>query len=141
MKKTIALFLALIMALSMLTGCAKTDSEQPKEPSGDAASSGDLTPSKPEQPAEEPVTVRLAGLKGPTTIGMVKLLDDAENKKTAQEYTFQMAAQIITPILSAILIDTLMKGSMRILFPYAAAFLFLALLSMLFVKHGDVKKQ
>ena len=62
-------------------------------------------------------------------------------KYTGYYYTFQMAAQIITPILSAILIDTLMKGSMRILFPYAAAFLFLALLSMLFVKHGDVKKQ
>ena len=106
MKKTIALFLALIMALSMLSGCAKNDPEDPASGSGASASAGDLTPSKP---AEEPVTVRLAGLKGPTTIGMVKLLDDAENKKTAQEYTFQMAAAAdqVSPLL--------LKGELDIL--------------------------
>ncbi len=36
--------------------------------------------------------IRLAGLKGPTTIGMVKLLDDAENNLTKNKYEFTMAA-------------------------------------------------
>lgn len=42
--------------------------------------------------AEEKVTVRLGGLKGPTSMGMVKLLDDAENGLTANRYDYTMAA-------------------------------------------------
>ena len=43
--------------------------------------------------------IRLAGLKGPTTIGMVKLLDDAEKNLTKNKYDFTMAvsADEITP--------------------------------------------
>lgn len=46
-------------------------------------------------------TVRLGGLKGPTTMGMVKLLDDAENGLTQNTYEFQMAvaADELTPLL------------------------------------------
>ena len=45
------------------------------------------------------VTIRLGGLKGPTSMGMVKLLDDAENGLTENDYTFQMAgaADELTP--------------------------------------------
>lgn len=54
-------------------------------------------------------TVRLGGLKGPTTIGMVKLLDDAENGLTANTYEFTMAAAAdeLTP--------GLLKGELDIL--------------------------
>lgn len=49
--------------------------------------------------AEEKVTIRLGGLKGPTSMGMVKLLDDAEKGLTANAYEFQMAgsADELTP--------------------------------------------
>ena len=57
---------------------------------------------------------------------------------TGLYYTFSMAAQIITPLLSALLIDTLGMGY-RVLFPYAVVFSVLAFCTMSQVKHGDVK--
>lgn len=49
----------------------------------------------------EQITVRLGGLKGPTSIGMVKLLDDAQNGSTNNAYDFTMAgsADELTPLL------------------------------------------
>lgn len=51
-------------------------------------------------------------------------------------YTASMAAQILTPILSGILMDL---TSMKTLFPYATLFSVLAFITMLMVKHGDNK--
>ena len=50
---------------------------------------------------EENVTMNIAGLKGPTTMGMVKLIDDAQNGNTENDYNFTMAgtADEITPKL------------------------------------------
>ena len=62
-------------------------------------------------------------------------------KYTGVFYTFQMAAQIATPLLSGILIDSLSFIGMRILFPYAGVFLVLALVSMLFVRHGEAAEE
>ncbi len=59
-------------------------------------------------------------------------------KYTGFYYTFSMAAQIATPLFSGFLIDRLPWGY-TILFPYAVVFSALAFLTMLFVKHGDVK--
>ncbi len=47
---------------------------------------------RPPTPQEEAVTIRVGGLKGPTSMGLVKLLDDAENQKTANAIDFRMAA-------------------------------------------------
>ena len=60
-------------------------------------------------------------------------------KYTGYYYAFSMAAQIITPILSGALFSLL--GSYDILFPYAVAFTALALVTMLFVRHGDNKPE
>lgn len=57
-------------------------------------------------------------------------------KYTGYYYTFSMAAQILTPILSGILMDALGR---KILFPYAALFVGAAFITMFFVKHGDAK--
>ena len=54
---------------------------------------------------------------------------------TGYYYTASMAAQVITPILSGALMDAF--GTMSILFPYAAIFVALSFVTMLFVKHGD----
>ena len=51
-------------------------------------------------------------------------------------YTASMAAQAITPYLSGLLMD---KKGMVWLFPYAAVFVALASVTMLFVRHGDSK--
>jgi MFS family permease len=57
-------------------------------------------------------------------------------KFTGYYYTASMAAQVVTPVLAG----TLMKHiSYRVLFPYAALFVALSFLTMLFVRHGDAK--
>ena len=58
-------------------------------------------------------------------------------KFTGYYYTASMAAQIVTPILSGFIMD--MMGSMRPLFYYATIFAALAIVTMIFVKHGDSK--
>ncbi len=55
---------------------------------------------------------------------------------TGYYYTCSMAAQIATPILSGILLEHVGYWTM---FPYGALFVFLSLLTMLQVKHGDNK--
>ena len=57
-------------------------------------------------------------------------------KYTGFYYTASMAAQVATPMLSGLLMD---KWGMRVLFPYAAVFVALAFVTMLFVRHGDSK--
>lgn len=57
-------------------------------------------------------------------------------KYTGYYYTFSMAAQIMTPILSGLLMDNLGR---EILFPYATVFVAISFVTMFFVKHGDSK--
>ncbi|WMC92161.1 MFS transporter [Kineothrix sp. MB12-C1] len=59
-------------------------------------------------------------------------------KFTGTYYTFSMAAQIVTPILSGFLLE---KVSYRTLFPYAFAFSAAAFLTMLNVRHGDSRPE
>ena len=57
-------------------------------------------------------------------------------KYTGYYYTASMAAQTLTPLLSGWLMDNVAD---TILFPYAAVFVALAVVTMLFVTHGDNK--
>ena len=59
---------------------------------------------------------------------------DTVGKYTGYYYTASMAAQTATPILSGLFLDHV---GMHSLFPYAAVFIGLSLITMLFVKHGD----
>lgn len=61
-------------------------------------------------------------------------------KYTGFYYTFSMAAQITTPLLSGFLIDNLSAGY-KILFPYAVFFSASAFITMMMVRHGDTKIQ
>ena len=78
--KTLAILTAMMLLLLSLAACAN-------KPADAGASEKGL--------------VRLGGLKGPTSMGMVKLLQDAEDGKTQNEYQFQMAgsADELTPLL------------------------------------------
>ena len=77
MKKIISLLLALVLAWS-LAACAA-----------------------PKEAPYESVNIRLGGLKGPTSMGMAKLLSDSKNSLTANTYEFTMApsAGELTPAL------------------------------------------
>ena len=76
MKKGLAACLALVMCLSLAACGGKED----------------------ETPAEEPVNVRVAALKGPTAMGMVKLMSDSDAAAESGEetigntYEFTLAA-------------------------------------------------
>lgn len=61
-------------------------------------------------------------------------------KYTGYYYTFSMAAQIFTPLLSGLLIDKLGIGY-NILFPYAVFFSVASFVTMCFVRHGDSKPE
>ena len=59
-------------------------------------------------------------------------------KFTGYYYTASMSAQIVTPMLAG----TLMRHiDYRVLFPYAAFFVAMSFVTMVFVRHGDVKVQ
>ena len=59
-------------------------------------------------------------------------------KFTGYYYTASMAAQVVTPVLAG----TLMKHiSYQVLFPYAAFFVAMSFVTMLFVRHGDSKAE
>ena len=57
---------------------------------------------------------------------------------TGLYYTASMAAQVATPMFSGLLMD---KLGMTVLFPYAAVFSALALVTMRFVRHGDSRPE
>ena len=59
-------------------------------------------------------------------------------KYTGFYYTASMTAQIVTPMLSGLLMD---RFGMTVLFPYAAVFVALAFVTMFLVKHGDAKAE
>lgn len=57
-------------------------------------------------------------------------------KFTGYYYTASMTAQVITPILAGTLLRNV---GYTVLFPYATCFVALSFVTMLFVRHGDVK--
>ena len=59
-------------------------------------------------------------------------------KFTGYYYTASMAAQVVTPIAAGTLMR---KIDYRVLFPYAALFVALSFVTMLFVHHGDAKAE
>ncbi len=59
-------------------------------------------------------------------------------KFTGTYYTFSMAAQVLTPVLSGAFLEHIGYWT---LFPYAALFSAIAFCTMLMVKHGDSKPE
>ena len=75
MKRIISLLLATVMSLVLIAGCAAEKKED--------------------------VTIRIAGLKGPTSMGLVQLMDLSADGKSANKYTFSISgtADEVTPKL------------------------------------------
>ena len=59
-------------------------------------------------------------------------------KFTGFYYTASMSAQVVTPIIAGTLLHNV---SYKTLFPYAAFFVAMSFVTMLFVKHGDTKAE
>ena len=67
MKKLIRIMLLLCMTGILMVGCGKKEST-----------------------VEEDVTIHIAGLKGPTSMGMVKMIEDKKGVQTGVRYDFAM---------------------------------------------------
>jgi NitT/TauT family transport system substrate-binding protein len=101
-KKITAITLAAVISLSVLSGCGSTAAA-----SGAAASmpvSGTAASSAaPSSTAAEKTTIKLATLKGPTGLGMLKLMSDNEAKTSVNNYEFTLVGapdEIVSKISS-----------------------------------------
>lgn len=99
MKRLIALFLTAFLLALALAGCANNVTNE-STPESSAEESAQSQVSEESKQAEK-VTVRIAGMKGPTSIGLVGILEDNANGTASNKYEFTLAgaADEITPKL------------------------------------------
>lgn len=89
MKKLSALFLSMLMAASVITGCSNTPAESMVSEVSSAVAESQATP------AAEPTDVNVLALKGPTAMGMVQFMNEAETGKTTDNnYQFSIVAAV-----------------------------------------------
>ncbi len=98
-KRVLPLLLSMVMGLSLLAGCTSN----PPAPEDQSTPNDQTDITAPETPEDEPVdepedetpdtdqvTLHVAGLKGPTGMGMAKLMEDAANGETGNTYEFTL---------------------------------------------------
>lgn len=133
MKKIFPVMLAAALGLSLLSGCAssgtdaassaaettaaetaaETEAAETAAPETTSESSSKETAAEETDSAEasaapaEETVVRVGGLKGPTTMGLVKLMQDAENGEAQNAYEFTMvtAADELTAMVAGDQVD------------------------------------
>lgn len=79
MKKTVSIVLALCLVLCLFAGCAKQETDTSATPEPEVT--------------EEPTTIRVGALTGPTAMGMVKLMDESRNNESANTYEFTLQSE------------------------------------------------
>lgn len=106
MKKRVALLLAALSVTAALSGCGKSQTEPGTEASASEVTSLAETTAAETTPPEttieaftepagdeitpEDVTVRVGSLKGPTSMGLVSLMDQAAQGTSGNQYDFTM---------------------------------------------------
>lgn len=86
MKKIVSVLLAVLMLACLFTGCAKDNNDAVQTPAV----------------SEEPTTIRVGAMTGPTAMGMVKLMDSSDKGESANKYEFtlQTEATAFAPALT-----------------------------------------
>ena len=124
MKKVFPMFLAAALGLSLLGGCSSsgsgtTDAETSAVTEAETASVSETSTEAETEPetqaeteaetdaAEAEGAIRVGGLNGPTTMGLVKLMEDAKNGDTDNHYEFTMvtAADELTAMVGSGKVD------------------------------------
>lgn len=115
MKKMLSLLAAAALGISMLTGCSGTSAAATDGTTVAATTAAETTvaataaaettvaaESEPDTAADD-VTIRVGGLKGPTTMGLVKLIDENANGTSINNYEFTMvtAADEMTALVAS----------------------------------------
>ncbi len=89
MKKTLSIALSFVLALSLFAGCAAP--AQSSSAVSQPAQSTSASVSQPEStPAAPRTAFRIASLKGPTTMGLVSLMDSADKGVARHDYGVTM---------------------------------------------------
>ena len=103
MKKNIALFIIAILLSGFFAGCSGAKnteapaSSAPTQSEKEAVAASDPTQAETEETtaASEPVNINIGALKGPTAMGMVKVMRDADaDEIPGYQYNFTIAAAI-----------------------------------------------
>ena len=100
MKKFLSMQLVLVLILSLFTGCGNSTSETTA--ATDDVGTDESTTESADITTASADTVSVMALKGPTAMGMVKLMNDADsNVLTSYDYNFSIAASVdeVTPAL------------------------------------------
>lgn len=89
MRKVLSIFLTVVILTIILAGCQTKPNDN------------NTTPENTQTDNSEPVDIRIGGLKGPTSMGMVKLMEAAEAGEATNNYTFTISgsADEVTPKL------------------------------------------
>lgn len=89
--KKFNLLLIIILIITMIAGC--TNNSEIQEPTKDQDKQSQEEPQQ-----KEPVSVTIAGLKGPTSMGMIKMIDEKalNSEKYAVEYVAEAAPDALT---------------------------------------------
>lgn len=103
-KKIVSVLLAATLAVSVISGCQGTENSSEEENQSTENAVEEETQDKEKEIREtaEAVDVNVTALKGPTAMGMVKFMDDADQGNiTSENYHFSIAASAdeVTPKL------------------------------------------
>lgn len=99
MKRIISLLLVTLLIMGLLAGCTGNQETAPEAPADNEAAEGEPAPEEPESPKEAVISqdVMIAGLKGPTSMGMIKLFDEKalNSDAYAVEYMAESAPEAL----------------------------------------------
>ena len=90
MKKWISAFLAAAMSLSLLAGCGASGASSSSDAVASASQSVSASSEASSTASAERTTFRIASLKGPTTMGLVELMDSADKGEARHDYQVTM---------------------------------------------------
>lgn len=94
MKKVLPVLMAFAMTAAVLTGCAKGSNETAAEAQSTAAATEAATTAKETESSAESTddsyTLKVGSLKGPTSMGLVELMDKSEKGNAEGSYEFTM---------------------------------------------------
>ena len=91
-KRIAAMALTLCMLGTTLTGCASQTEEAASQAPESAQASSSEASEEPSSTPVEKITINIAAQKGPTGLGMVKLMQDSEDGITANTYNVTIAS-------------------------------------------------
>ncbi|MGN1084636.1 MAG: ABC transporter substrate-binding protein [Lachnospiraceae bacterium] len=95
MKKRAAFLLTAAMLVSAFAGCGKQESQaeptKAPEVTAELTKEAEIPTEAPTEAPKEKISINIAALKGPTALGMLKLMEDAEAGTTANNYHFTIA--------------------------------------------------